>query len=323
MKSKLLLFISVFSLLFLPKVNFGQTAPRLGVTSDFALFTAVGAFGNTGTTFVTGDIGSNSAAVTGFPPGIAVGTIYNPPDATLSQAVIDVAIAYSDLTQGGSVIGVGLGNGQILLSGVYQTGGASTLDGNLILDADGDPDALFIIRIGGAFAASASSTVTLINSASLCNVYWQIGGQFDLGDASVFRGTVIVDGAVNLLEGSSLEGRGLSTAGAISLHNNIVNFLPEAAGIITGIASVCQGQTGVGYNVPAIANATGYNWTLPSGATIATGANTNSITVDFSVIATSGNITVQGSSSCGNGTVSADYAVTVNPLPITSLIYHL
>ena len=323
MKSKLLLFISVFSLLFFPKLNLGQIAPNLSTTSGFALFTAAGALDNIGAaTLVTGDVGSNSSAVTGFPPGIVVGTIYNPPNAALTQAALDVAIAYNDLTQAGSVIGVGLGNGQILFSGVYQTGAASTLDGNLTLDAQGNPDALFIIRIGGAFATSASSTVTLINSASLCNVYWQIGGQLDLGNNSVFRGTVIVDGAINLLEGSNLLGRGLSRAGAISLHNNIVIFLPEAAGTIIGTPTVCQRQTGVSYTVPDIANATGYNWTLPDGATIATGTNTNSIKVEFSETAASGNITVQGSSSCGNGIVSADFVVTVNLLSSTSLIYH-
>ncbi|MFM7104547.1 MAG: hypothetical protein ACKOW8_03425, partial [Flavobacteriales bacterium] len=93
----------------------------------------------------------------------------------------------------------------------------------------------------------------------------------------------------------------------------VVNPLPAAAGVITGTATVCQGQNSVTYTVPAIANATGYTWTLPTGASIASGNNTNSITVNFSNTATSGNITVQGNNSCGAGTVSANYAVIVNP----------
>ena len=221
-KSKLLLIVTAITLVFSPKINFGQ-APDLGMASDFALFTAGGAFNNIGASSVMDDIGSNSEAVTGFPPGVAAGTIYNPPDATLAQAATDVDAAYSYLsTLGGSVLGVLLGNDQILTPGVYNTGAASTLNGNLILDGEGNPDALFIIRIGGAFATSASSNVILINSASLFNVYWQIGGQFDLGDGSVFRGTIIVDGAINLLDGSTLYGKGFSRAGAISLHNNTV-----------------------------------------------------------------------------------------------------
>jgi hypothetical protein len=94
-----------------------------------------------------------------------------------------------------------------------------------------------------------------------------------------------------------------------------VNALPAAAGTITGPATVCQGSTGNVYTVPVILNATGYTWTLPAGATIVSGNNTNSITVDFSSSAVSGNITVAGTNSCGNGTVSPNFAVTVNTAP--------
>jgi len=99
-----------------------------------------------------------------------------------------------------------------------------------------------------------------------------------------------------------------------------VNALPEAAGNITGPASVCQGAAGIVYMVPAIAGATGYTWTVPAGVTIISGANTNSITVDFSPAAVSGNITVLGINSCGNGMVSPNFAVTVNTVPATPVV---
>jgi hypothetical protein len=149
-----------------------------------------------------------------------------------------------------------------------------------------------------------------------------VGGEFDLGDYSVFSGTLIVDGAINLLEGSSLTGRGLSIAGAISLHNNVVNFQPSTASAITGTATVCQGQTGVIYSTPIIGNATGYVWSLPTGAIIVTGINTNSITVNFSSTAISGNITVYGTNACGNGNVSLNYILIVGLVIPISAIYH-
>jgi len=99
-----------------------------------------------------------------------------------------------------------------------------------------------------------------------------------------------------------------------------VNPLPANAGIITGQASVCIGATGVNYSVPAITNATGYAWTVPAGATIASGANTNSIVVDFGATAVSGIITVMGTNTCGNGVVSPDFTITVNPVPPTPVI---
>ncbi|MGJ8594160.1 MAG: PKD-like domain-containing protein, partial [Aquaticitalea sp.] len=102
-----------------------------------------------------------------------------------------------------------------------------------------------------------------------------------------------------------------------------VDPLPLSAGNITGPSAVCQGQSGVTFTVPVIANATDYIWTLPTGATIASGANTNSIVVDFDVTATSGVITVQGSNACGVGAVSANFAITVNITPFIQTNYSI
>ncbi|MBE0649110.1 MAG: T9SS type A sorting domain-containing protein [Bacteroidales bacterium] len=99
-----------------------------------------------------------------------------------------------------------------------------------------------------------------------------------------------------------------------------VNPLPAAAGTITGADEVCQGETGVVYSVGTIANATGYAWTLPAGATITAGANTKQITVSFSASAASGVITVHGTNTCGDGANSPDFSVTVNPKPATPTI---
>jgi hypothetical protein len=92
-----------------------------------------------------------------------------------------------------------------------------------------------------------------------------------------------------------------------------VTILPDAAGTISGPSMVYQGQTGVIFSIPAIPEATDYLWSLPSGASITAGDNTNSITVSFSGSASSGIITVYGSNDCGNGGVSPDFPLTVNP----------
>lgn len=96
------------------------------------------------------------------------------------------------------------------------------------------------------------------------------------------------------------------------------NLEPDDAGSISGESTVCQGQTGVEYSVSAITYATGYHWTLPSGATITSGANTNHITVSFSSSASSGDITVYGTNDCinGQGESSPSFSVTVNPAAV-------
>jgi hypothetical protein len=84
--------------------------------------------------------------------------------------------------------------------------------------------------------------------------------------------------------------------------------IPYPAGSIsTATTTLCQLKTGVTFSVPAITNATGYNWSLPSGATITNGANTNSITVNFNTTVSSTNISLYGSNTngCGNGIASS------------------
>jgi len=97
--------------------------------------------------------------------------------------------------------------------------------------------------------------------------------------------------------------------------NVTVNAPPAAAGSITGTSTVCGGTNGVAYSVAAVSGAVSYVWTLPAGATIASGTGTNAITVNFAGNASSGNITVYANNLCGNGAVSPPFAVTVNAIP--------
>jgi hypothetical protein len=99
-----------------------------------------------------------------------------------------------------------------------------------------------------------------------------------------------------------------------------ITALPDPAGTISGPSPVCQGDTGKVYTVPPIYGASSYSWSLPSGAYSVSGSGSNTITVDFSNTAVSGNITVYGSNSCGNGTVSPYFPVIVNDLPPKPLV---
>ncbi len=93
----------------------------------------------------------------------------------------------------------------------------------------------------------------------------------------------------------------------------VVNPLPTAAGVINGEVVVCQGQGSITYSVAAIANSTSYIWTLPSGTSGT--SSTNSITVNYSPTAVSGNIIVKGHNAFGDG-ISSTLAINVKALPI-------
>ncbi len=151
--------------------------------------------------------------------------------------------------------------------------------------------------VGGAFPGTTIGTLTSTASSGTIS-------------CSILGGTT---------PGSIYRIRVVASNPAISGSNNgtnlTVQFAVGAAGAITGITTVCAGQNSVAYSVAAVTNATTYNWTLPSGATIASGAGTNSILVNFGIAAVSGNVTVAGANACFTGTTSPIKSVTVNPLP--------
>ena len=106
---------------------------------------------------------------------------------------------------------------------------------------------------------------------------------------------------------------GVARCYTFSIHNK----LPVPAGTITGPPNVCRGSNPVDYTVPVIADATSYVWTLPSGATGT--SSTNSISVTYGTGSVSGNITVFGRNSNGDGTASS-LSVTVNTPPTAPIV---
>ncbi len=307
------LFFLFVSCSFIHNISLGQSAPTLGTATSFALFTAGGAFDNIGAaTYVTGDVGTNVGAFTAFPPGTVVGQKHVADPASVTAATdVDVAYSYLSGLTCGVVISTTLGNNQVLGPNVYCLDAASTLNGSLILDGQGHSNALFIFKINGALSTSTFSNVILINSASLCNVYWQINGKFILGDSSVFRGTIVANGAINLLEGSTLLGRGLSRAGAISLHNNKVAIGMQPTATITAGSNTtfCSGNS-------VTLTATVTNGVGPFSYLWSPGGQTNSSITVSPMVSTSYIVAVMAMNGCSEGmdtlVVTVNSSATVN-----------
>lgn len=143
---------------------------------------------------------------------------------------------------------------------------------------------------------------------------WSITNGTILGGAGTSEVTVQF-GSTNASISVSVEYTINGTAVWRELEINVTTTgnSPSPAGIITGSDNVCTGVSGVVYSISPIPNAIGYSWSLPSGASITSGSNTNSITVNFSSSALSGNISVCGTSSCGNGIASTLQVTVVSP----------
>lgn len=95
----------------------------------------------------------------------------------------------------------------------------------------------------------------------------------------------------------------------------ITNLGLPQPGNIAGNSTVCQGQTGVSYSIDPMVNASGYNWVLPTGATISAGENTHAIEVSFSPSAQSGNLSVSGTNTCGTSPSSQPLWIQVETPP--------
>ena len=186
---------------------------------------------NTGPSVITGDVGLYPGlAVTGFPPGLVLGGTMHVGDALAQQAKADLATAYDDAAgrSSGATISANLA-GNTLSSGVYSSATSMALSGALTLDAQGDPDAVFIFQAGTSLTVGAGSHVLLVNGARSCNVFWQVGSSATIGAGSTFAGTVMALSSISMTTGATLRGRALARNGAVTLDTNLVTK-PGCAG---------------------------------------------------------------------------------------------
>lgn len=199
------------------------TAVDLGTTNAFAIL-AGSTVTNTGSSVITGDLGlSPGTSVTGFPPGTVIGT-QHVADATAVQAQTDLTTAYNNAAGQTpvSTVPTELG-GTTKTAGIYDSAaGTFSITGTLTLDAQGDPDAVFIFKTASTLITDGSSVVSLINGAQACNVFWQVGSSATLGTNSLFKGNILALTSATLTTGANVEGRVLARNGAVTLDTNVV-----------------------------------------------------------------------------------------------------
>lgn len=216
--------LGVFTVLVVSAAPATADASMLGSAQGFAVL-AGSTMTNTGPSVLTGAGGVwPGTAVTGFPPGSLNGAMHTG-DATAALAQVDVTIAYDALagmTRTLELTGIDLGS-LVLTPGVYFFSSSAQLTAGLVLDAQGDPDALFIFQIGSTLTTASDSSVTTINHADGCNVYWQVGSSATLGTDTSFQGNILAMASITLNTGASIiEGRALARTGAVVLDSNII-----------------------------------------------------------------------------------------------------
>lgn len=220
------LLLAMVALVATPLGASAATQPPLGTATSFAVL-AGSAITNTGPTEITGDLGlSPGSAVTGFPPGTVNGATHVD-DAVAIQAKTDLATAYTNAAGQPctSTLSGDLG-GRTLVPGVYCFTSSAQLTGMLTLNGGGDPNAVFIFKIGSMLTTASSSRVALINGGP-CGVYWQVGSSATLGTDTAFLGTLLVNTSITLnTRANILPGRALTQTGAVTLDSNLISRPP-------------------------------------------------------------------------------------------------
>ena len=324
MKNKLLNALSVGILFLMPTTNFAQ-APDLGTAANYVLFSSVGEVKNTGATFLThltGNVGTNSNATSpGF--GNVDGEMTFTTESKSVQCANDLQLAYNSLSTAtvtnfpSSPV---LGNGQTLYAGVHSiTSPSISLNLDLILDAQGNSNAVFIFKLQGAFSTNTNSKIKLINGAKACNVYWAVlGGAVYMGTGSTMRGTIITDRAIFIEAGDTLEGRALTITGAVTV-SQLLGYTP-----IGCLSPVLNGPT-----APVLGAAACYGLFSSAGSVSNTGTtyvtgdvgSNNSAPIGFNQINVTGKIrSPDGSTAqCGTDLLNAYSYINTLPNDITLL----
>ncbi|CAN5592471.1 hypothetical protein BH11BAC1_BH11BAC1_14470 [soil metagenome] len=246
MKLNLPKIIGIVLLLLSPAIDYAQSPP-LGTAANFVLFSTNGAVSNSGISQLTGNVGTNSGSSTNF--GNVNGSMEDN-NGISAQCAVDLLIAYNQLdsTTPDFYPAPLLGNGQTLVAGVYSISAAATLSLDLNLDALGNSNAVFIFQIQGPLSTNANAKVNLLNGAMACNVFWKVEGLVSMGPGTFMRGTVLANNAaINMNTGDTLEGRALSTTGAITV-DGVMAYTP------TG----CNSPFHTGPVAPALGNTNCY-----------------------------------------------------------------
>lgn len=228
----LLLAVSLVVMMAVPAVSMAAQAPvDLGTASSFGVLAGT-TITNTGATTVGGNAGGDI----GVAPGSAfsdlgtltLGGATHFGDAVALQAQSDLTAAYLDAAGRTpfTTITSELG-GATLKPGVYVSEtGPFEITGTLTLDAEGDPNAVFIFKSASSLITAAGSNISLLNGARPCSVFWQVTSSATLGTNSNFVGHIFALTSIEAQTGATIQGQLLARNGAVTLDNNtITNML--------------------------------------------------------------------------------------------------
>jgi hypothetical protein len=215
----------------------------LGAAAPFAVLANTG-ITNTGTTTITGDVGTAIAPESGFATVTITGTNYGIGSSTVTTAETDLSGAIVQAMGYAPTAILTALDGQTLVKGVYSSAsGTFTLSvgGVLTLNGNGNSSSVWIFQAPKAIAGALSTTggsVVLENGADSCNVFWVTSaGGATIGTYTTFVGTIMAYSSVTLGSGTSLQGAALASTGDVTMNANTISNTCVTAPITSTITT--------------------------------------------------------------------------------------
>lgn len=241
-----------------------SNAPNLGSAAPFGAYGGNAGITNQGiNTVIHGSIATTAAStlITGFHDATAIytetplnignvtGAILTAPPmpgtassfAIATQALVDANAAYLSISPASMPGGIDPGAGELggltLAPGIYKSNsGTFTIsNGNLTLDAQGDPNAVWIFQTAagltvGIAGPTGAKSVVLLNGALPKNVFWYVGSTAIINGAGggIMVGTILASSGVTFSTAGNavqtvLNGRALSLVASVTMVNTTIN----------------------------------------------------------------------------------------------------
>jgi len=189
----------------------GPPTINLGSAGSFAVM-ATASITSTGPVVINGNVGLAPGTSQGIPPAQVNGTIHVN-DPIITQAQADLLAAFNDATSRSTNAQTLPGNmgGLTFTPGLYVNSTSVLISGagpnnNVTLDAQGDPNAVFIFKMGSTLTTGTSSQVILAGGAKASHVFWQVDTSATLGVTSIFEGNVLAATSITINTGAAVTG---------------------------------------------------------------------------------------------------------------------